>query len=268
MEQTNKTIKPTVYIALKIFIIVLIFFIISSTINYAVLKNTNNSLYLLGQILISIFCTIILILFLRRKVVDLKLALNIHPITFKILFAILIISIAHFLFSVGVTSILLKILPSNILVESIYLENPKGVLEIFLTMLSFSLCAPFFEELLFRGLLQSAFENKYGISIAILIQALIFGLTHLFPIAIVVVSLSGLLYGYIVYKLKSIYASLIIHSMSNFIGLLYNMLVFGDNIKQMEHNIQIPILLTASGLIPLLLAIKWLNRLPKEIANI
>ena len=56
-----------------------------------------------------------------------------------------------------------------------------GALGIFVIYLIAVVGAPFFEELYFRGLVQGTLSARWGVGVAIVVQALLFGLVHLDP---------------------------------------------------------------------------------------
>lgn len=70
---------------------------------------------------------------------------------------------------------------------------------------------PVFEELLFRGLVFGELRKIATVRLAIVIQALIFGIYHINPVQGTYAFLIGLLLGYIYYRSSSIVAPMIVH---------------------------------------------------------
>jgi hypothetical protein len=87
------------------------------------------------------------------------------------------------------------------------------------------LCAGIVEEVFFRGILLGYLEKKYGITYAILIPSLLFGVPHLLNIdtfsflliiqVIVVISFYGIIMSLIVYYTNNIRNTISIHIMWN-----------------------------------------------------
>ncbi|MCG2787342.1 MAG: CPBP family intramembrane metalloprotease [Anaerolineae bacterium] len=83
----------------------------------------------------------------------------------------------------------------------------------------------FFEEFIFRGILWMALRKiKLSERWILLIQAALFGLAHYYfyfhyPVFLfVVIPISGILFGAMVYRTKSIFLSLIFHFLFNIIS--------------------------------------------------
>lgn len=75
--------------------------------------------------------------------------------------------------------------------------------------------APFFEELLFRGMIQEELSAKYGVFRGIIIAALIFGIVHIIPQQVVAAFVIGIILGYIYVKTQSIISVIVIHGANN-----------------------------------------------------
>ncbi|MBO4264489.1 MAG: CPBP family intramembrane metalloprotease [Clostridia bacterium] len=94
---------------------------------------------------------------------------------------------------------------------------PQSHAGLILTFLLSCVITPLFEELLFRGIILSRLAN-YGAKTAILISALIFGLSHFAPELIVFATVSGIVLGVAAQKF-GLATSFCIHA-------LYNLLTF------------------------------------------
>ncbi|WP_128104112.1 CPBP family intramembrane glutamic endopeptidase [Paenibacillus sp. DCT19] len=80
-------------------------------------------------------------------------------------------------------------------------------------ILAISIIIPFFEELLFRGLLFTTISNKYGTWWALIISSVVFGMLH--GGVFIATSIFGLIFGYIFYKTKSLLPGIILHIIWN-----------------------------------------------------
>lgn len=79
--------------------------------------------------------------------------------------------------------------------------------------IAISIIIPFFEELLFRGLLFTTLSNKYGAWWALIISSVFFGMLH--GGVFIATSIFGLVFGYIFYKTKSLIPGILLHMIWN-----------------------------------------------------
>lgn len=87
----------------------------------------------------------------------------------------------------------------------------------FVTMV---LIVPFAEEFLVRGLILGELANSFNINIAIVLQAVLFGVMHGNVIWAIIAFLSALLYGYFVKKYNSIFTSVVGHMSVNLLSFM------------------------------------------------
>lgn len=81
--------------------------------------------------------------------------------------------------------------------------------------------APVVEEIFFRGFLYQAIKNNYGVNPAIWISATVFALFHFgVLVALPMFILIGAMLAYFFERYKSIYASIMLHAINNFVGFL------------------------------------------------
>ena len=76
--------------------------------------------------------------------------------------------------------------------------------------------APIAEELFFRGIIIRKLLSSNGVTAAIVIQAVLFGLYHLNPLQFFFVLPLGIVMGYAAYKLNSVIPCILIHAVNNF----------------------------------------------------
>lgn len=99
---------------------------------------------------------------------------------------------------------------------------PKGVVEN-LVWIPLALSAGFCEELAFRGYLQKQFQTIIGSArVAVLLQAIVFGVGHLYegPQAVGRITLFGLLYGLLAAWRRSLRPGMIAHAWSDIAGVI------------------------------------------------
>jgi membrane protease YdiL (CAAX protease family) len=77
----------------------------------------------------------------------------------------------------------------------------------------------FSEEFLLRGLVQSEYE-KYGVTIGVLLTAVIFALFHTNPVQIPALIVAGVCYGVLTLIFKSVWPAAIAHAINNGVAVL------------------------------------------------
>ena len=88
----------------------------------------------------------------------------------------------------------------------------------FLQILTVAIIGPIAEEVLFRGLMLGSLSKRCNKWLAIIATALIFGLVHGHPIAIIYASALGILMGWLYCKTGSLLATVIFHMIYNFVS--------------------------------------------------
>ncbi len=77
-------------------------------------------------------------------------------------------------------------------------------------------CAPFVEELVFRGFIFNALLRYLPFTVAIALDGIIFGAVHLDPIAFFPLACGGVILAFIYYRTGSLIAAMVSHGMFNF----------------------------------------------------
>ena len=75
--------------------------------------------------------------------------------------------------------------------------------------------APILEEFVFRGLLQRSLERRLGTARAIFATAALFGAAHMLPWVFPLHLFLGLVFGFVVYATRSIWAGVLLHAANN-----------------------------------------------------
>ncbi|SHH74089.1 hypothetical protein SAMN02745135_01917 [Caloranaerobacter azorensis DSM 13643] len=200
--------------------------------------NANVQYLMLLGIVIS---TIIIFIGYNKRMKDKIKNCNFTPISFKnVSFALII----GFMFNILINSIFILIQTSQTFVNSPelqkaflnYSEKVSGLINgnIITTLLIIGVLVPVFEEFLYRGLIYKRFIKDINIWAAIIIQAILFGLSHLNLIQGIYTFLFGIALGLIYHWVKSIWAPIIIHitfnSANYIVGLVLSLLgnsIFG-----------------------------------------
>jgi uncharacterized protein len=186
--------------------------------NDYVIKNPPNHIF---RIIESVLSILILSVFLTIKKPSLHdLGLSLHDVK----------PLVRNLYIIGISIVLLMVVSSFF-----FMDNLSSTMN-----LRFGLVSPLFEEILFRGYVWHRLKkSRVGDVSVIFITGILFGLFHLFGyyeysyetgfttetqlmlnvvIQKILLNISfGLLLGYIRYKTKKLYPSLLIHSLNNII---------------------------------------------------
>lgn len=95
-------------------------------------------------------------------------------------------------------------------------------------LLSTVICAPLFEEFLFRGVILESVRLRRGVTAAWLISSLCFGLAHGLPSQMVATGVVGLVLGYVCIRSRSLFSGILLHALNNALAMLLLILGFGD----------------------------------------
>ena len=91
---------------------------------------------------------------------------------------------------------------------------------IFITIILVSMIAPICEEVFFRGFLINGLERKFNLKISLLISSGIFSIFHIHIGSLFPTFILGICLGLLYIKSKSIYPSIFIHSIHNFLAVI------------------------------------------------
>lgn len=95
-------------------------------------------------------------------------------------------------------------------------------------LLSTVICAPLFEEFLFRGMILEAVRRRRGVIAAWLISSLCFGLAHGLPSQMVATGVIGLVLGDVYLRSGSLFSGILLHALNNALAMLLLILGYGD----------------------------------------
>ena len=93
--------------------------------------------------------------------------------------------------------------------------------------LSAVIAAPIVEEVIFRGVVLGSFWKIFPAWASILISAIIFGVYHMNPVAIVYATVMGIIAGVVYEKKQNLLFPIMLHMANNFIGLLQDFVPAG-----------------------------------------
>ena len=101
-----------------------------------------------------------------------------------------------------------------------------------MSLIAVGIAGPIFEELLFRGLVFGELRKITKVRVAIVLQALLFGVYHLNIVQGSYAFLIGLLLGFIYYRSKSIIAPILVHIAVNSSSVLISHLASSESLEK------------------------------------
>lgn len=107
----------------------------------------------------------------------------------------------------------------NDMVEESYIKIIKSdhLFDYASIVLSIAIVPAFCEEFLFRGFVQSSFEQRMRPILAIILTGVLFGIFHFNPYALLPLIALGTYFSYLAYVTQSIFIPVILHFLNNFI---------------------------------------------------
>jgi len=96
---------------------------------------------------------------------------------------------------------------------------PSGAFGIAMTVLVAGVLAPVAEEIVFRGVLLSALDRRWGTGFAIVMSSAIFSLLHVTPFAVPPIFVFALLLGWLFVRTRSLTVCIVAHASFNLTGL-------------------------------------------------
>ncbi len=119
-----------------------------------------------------------------------------------------------------------------VLAAQVFLGNYNGAdMKLIWTIVATTIMVGIGEEMLFRGLIFTAFKEKHGVFIGILVSSFVFGFLHITNLAggaelgatlfqMLNAGLSGVISAWIFYKTKNLIPSMIFHGIWDMMGLV------------------------------------------------
>jgi len=96
---------------------------------------------------------------------------------------------------------------------------PAGALGVAMTFLVAAVLAPLAEEVVFRGILLSALEHRWGAAVAIAGSSALFAAMHISPFAIPPIFVLAVVLGWLFVRTRSLTVCIVAHGVFNGIGL-------------------------------------------------
>ena len=170
------------------------------------------SLTILGDILTLVLITIILLPSNERLLRRIK----IKKINLKEYFYIIALSIGVSILLLFLSGILSKIIPSYGDVVNQLNVASKSSLQLVIAII----LIPIYEEIVFRGIIFGYLRKNFNIIVAVLVQALIFGIMHLNLVQGIYTFILGIVLALIYMYSDSILGNITVHIIFNLLGAL------------------------------------------------
>ena len=164
---------------------------------------------LLFSIIAAVICLFVFWLIILATKTPIKERLDLYPISFKNIWPAIILGITANIFISNFINLLP--IPEAILQEYAEATNLLGDEITIVQLLSVVIVAPILEEILYRGLIMKSLQRGMPVIIALLIQAVSFGLMHGQLVWICYATFLGILLAVIKLKYRSLYPSILLH---------------------------------------------------------
>lgn len=173
--------------------------------------------------LYELFTIIPAFIYLRYRKYSVRLVFRLRPVSWRMLAVSVLIGLSLTVIGDELDRMMQMILPIP--------EELRALLTTALTADSFMdwvylilaavLLAAFLEEMLFRGFLQNALEEKIDVTRAVLAAAFIFSIIHINPYWMVQIVILGVVLGVMAWKSDSIFPGATVHLVNNGLALIF-----------------------------------------------
>ncbi|WIF94253.1 type II CAAX endopeptidase family protein [Caminicella sporogenes] len=155
-----------------------------------------------------------LLIFLKLRNKDIKKVLRLNRLRIKHAFLIIVITLFMYPVAVFFNLLMMIIIRSFSVIKPLPIPTADSFHEYIGLFFIIAISAGICEEIFFRGMLLSAYEERFGKK-AIVITAFLFGIFHFNLQNLFGPVVLGLIFGYLVYLTDSIYAGIIGHITNN-----------------------------------------------------
>ena len=180
--------------------------------NIEIVKNNIYPLVLIGDIITLILIALILL----PSDYGMKDRINIKRIPIKEYFNILILGIGITILLLFLSSILTKLIPSYNEVANQLATSRGSALQLIITIA----LIPIYEEIFYRGIIFGYLRKNFNIIVAIVVQALVFGVMHLNLVQGIYTFILGIVLALIYMYSESILGNITVHIIFNLLGIL------------------------------------------------
>lgn len=178
------------------------------------------SLEIYSGLLITEYIIILLpnLLYLHFRGYSLKKVLRLNKINFKQIILVILITLATYPLAVFLQAIWFSIIGSFTEINATGVPLPENGVQYLISFFIIAITPGICEEIMFRGVILDSYE-RIGRKKSIVITAFLFAIFHFTIFNMVGPFVIGIIFGIMVYKTNSIYASIIGHITNNGIAL-------------------------------------------------
>ncbi|WP_206529883.1 CPBP family intramembrane glutamic endopeptidase, partial [Clostridium perfringens] len=180
--------------------------------NVETIKNNIYPIVLIGDIITLLLISLI---FLPTDY-GMKDRINIKKIPIKEYLNILILGIGITILLLFLSNILTKLIPSYNEVANQLATSRSSIVQLIITIV----LIPIYEEIFYRGVIFGYLRRNFNIIVAIIGQALVFGLMHLNLVQIIYTFILGIVLALVYMYSKSIIGNISVHIIFNLLGIL------------------------------------------------
>ena len=180
--------------------------------NIEIVKNNIYPIVLIGDIITLL---LIALIFLPSDY-GIKDRISIKKIPIKEYFNILILGIGITILVLFLSSILTKLIPSYNEVANQLATSRGCVSQLIITIV----LIPIYEEIFYRGIIFGYLRKNFNIIVAIVVQALVFGVMHLNLVQGIYTFILGIVLALIYMYSESILGNITVHIIFNLLGIL------------------------------------------------
>ncbi|SHF33346.1 hypothetical protein SAMN02746089_01719 [Caldanaerobius fijiensis DSM 17918] len=234
----------------------LILVLLSTAGGYVQLKNIFSGLIIteFGFILLPI------LVYLFAKRYDVKSILKIRRIKISYILFAVIIALVGWVVSEAISVIWLFLAGRWIVVPPNPIPAPENTRIFIEEIITVAFSAAVCEELFFRGFFMTAYERA-GSRRAIVMSGIFFALLHMNPASIPAIAFLGILFAYSVYRTGSVFMSMIIHFVYNFMSVSIMKLAGGIEQQATSIPLESAIAWLVLGVMAFLVLVKLLKKL-------
>ena len=162
------------------------------------------------------------LVFLRNKPYSYKTIFRLKPVSMPVLFISAVIGGGLSLVTEEIDRLIQYIFPMpeslwNSLADSMTCQSTTDWIVLVMAVV---VTAALVEEMLFRGLLQGALEQRIDVTRSVIVTAVVFTIIHYNPWWAVEILLLGMLMGVMAWKSQSIFPGVVVHGINNGLALL------------------------------------------------
>lgn len=205
-------------------------------------------------------------IYLRRHGFDTRTVFRLKPVSGRVAAMSSILGFAITVLAIELDRLVNFVLPfPEILQEKLqHTLQAESLSDWMLILLAAVIFAGVFEEMLFRGFVQNAFEQRHKPLVAIFITAILFGFVHLLPWWIVQLIFIAMFLGILAWKSDSIVPSAIVHAQNNFIAVLLSNFTSERGNALLDWNGHLHPLLLLAALLTVGLGLRFFFRFCEE----